>query len=118
MVGSVYIRNAAKGLPEALNIGSTQFGRKFGQHARELGVDPASAQARYAFQSRLQRVFSNAQEVRKGLWRGQGVGGAQGDVLFYRRGHDVLVTTPEGDFVTFLQGGINNSRFIGASVVP
>jgi len=104
-------------LPEALNVTSKQFGKKLGGHARELGLDPASPQARYAFQSRLQRVFGRADEVRSGPWRGQGAGGAEGEVLFYRRGHDVLVTTPRGDFVTFLRGGASNSRFRGASVV-
>lgn len=112
------VGRAARGLPEALTIGSKQFGKKFGQHARELGLDPASARARYAFQSRLQRVFGNADEVRRGPWRGQGPGGVEGEVLFFRRGHDVVVTTPGGAFVTFLQGGASNSRFLGASVVP
>jgi hypothetical protein len=80
--------------------------------------DPASARARYVFQSRLQRVFGNADEVRRGPWRGQGPGGVEGEVLFFRRGYDVVVTTPGGAFVTFLQGGATNSRFLGASVVP
>ena len=112
------IASVARGLPDALNIGSKQFGKKLGKHARELGLDPASAKARYALQRRLERIFENADEVRKGLWRGQGPGGIQGEALFYRRGHDVMVTTLEGDFVTILPGGATNSHFLGASVVP
>ena len=109
---------ATRALPEALNIGSKQFGKKRGQKAAELGLDPSSAKVRYVLRSRFERIFRNADEVRRGPWRGQGPAGAEGEVLLYRRGQDVLVTTPAGDFVTFLQGGANNSRFLGATVVP
>ena len=102
----------------ALNVEGKQFGQKMAQRARELGLDPSNPQVRTQFRSRIQRIFDNADEVRSGVFRGQGPNNTEGPVLFFRRGHDVVVTTPNGDFVTLLIGGINNSRFINGVPLP
>ena len=82
-------------------------------------ADPSgSPRVRYQIRSRIQRIFDNADEVRSGVFRGQGPNGTEGPVLFFRRGHDVVVTTPNGDFVTLLTGGINNQRFINGVPLP
>ena len=102
----------------ALNVEGKQFGQKMAQRARELGLDPSNPQVRSQFRSRIQRIFDNADEVRSGVFRGQGPNNTEGPVLFFRRGHDVVFTTPNGEFVTLLIGGINNSRFINGVPLP
>ena len=108
---------ASRGIPQSLNVGSRQFGRKVAQPARELGLDPSSAQVRARLGDRIQRIFRNADEVRAGSFRGRGPNGGVGDVLFFRRGRDVVVTSPGGDFVTLLTNGANNNFFRAGSVL-
>ncbi len=103
---------------QSLNISGKQFGKKLAKRARELGLDPSSAKVRHQLRGRIQRIFSNVDEVRTGVFRGQGPGGTEGAVSFFRRGRDVVVTTPVGDFVTFLPGGASNARFLSGIVVP
>ena len=95
-----------------LNVSGRQFGRKMAQRARGLGLDPGNARVRHEIRSRIQRIFDSADEIRCGSFRGQGSNASDGPVLFFRRGHDVVVTPPGGDFVTLLIGGIRNQRFI------
>jgi filamentous hemagglutinin len=44
-----------------------------------------------------------------GTFRGQGSGAKTGDVFFKIKGNDVVVTKPDGTFVTIMKDGINNS---------
>jgi RHS repeat-associated protein len=111
-------RLVATGISRTLNISGKQFGKKLAARARDLGLDPSSARVRYQLRNRIQRIFDNADEIRTGLFRGQGPGGSEGAVSFFRRGQDVVVTTPGGDFVTFLPGGASNARFLEGTVVP
>ena len=98
--------------PKLLNISNNQFGKKFGPRARELGIDPRNARIRYQFRDRIQRIFDNADEIRRGTFRGQ-----DGDVFFFRRGRDVVLTKPNGDYITILTGGTTSKRFINATRV-
>jgi hypothetical protein len=107
-----------RGAPDSLNITGKQFSKKLNRRANELGLDVSSAKDRFKFRSRIQRAFDNAEEVRSGTFRGQGPGGAEGPVNFFRRGEDVVVTTPDGDFVTFLPGGASNKRFLAGTPIP
>ena len=111
---AVWVHNC---IPNSLNISSKQFGKKLSQRARDLGLDPSSAKVRFKFRSRIQRIFSNADEVRSGIFRGQGPRGGEGPVTFFRRGHDVLATSPTGDFITFLPGGASNLRFLSGTAL-
>jgi len=44
-----------------------------------------------------------------GSFRGQGTGGAPGDVLFYLKQYDaVVVNEKTAQYVTVLRGGLNN----------
>jgi filamentous hemagglutinin len=110
--------NVPRGAPDSLNITGKQFSKKLNRRANELGLDVSSAKDRFKFRSRIQRAFDNAEEVRSGTFRGQGPGGAEGPVNFFRRGEDVVVTTPDGDFVTFLPGGASNKRFLAGTPIP
>ncbi|WP_437200872.1 hypothetical protein [Planctomicrobium sp. SH664] len=104
-------------VPGQLNISSKQFGEKVSRRARDLKLDPSDPRVRYQLRSRIQRIFENADEVRSGMFRGQGPNGSEGPVLFFRRGNDVVVTTPAGDFVTLLIDGIKNKRFNNATPI-
>jgi hypothetical protein len=57
---------ATKGIPSALNIGGKQFSKKLNRRAKELNLDVSNPQVRFKFKDRIQRVFNNADEVRKG----------------------------------------------------
>lgn len=78
------------------------------KRARELRFNPADPQVHFKIKSRIQRIYENADEIRKGMFRGQGPNGAEGEVLFFRRGNDVVVTTMSGDFITLLVNGASN----------
>jgi hypothetical protein len=104
-------------LPKTLDVTSRQFGKKLGQKAKELGLDPGSSRDRFKLQSRIQRIFDNADEIRTNQWRGLGQDGSEGPALFFRRGRDVVVTSIEGSFVTLLKGGAQNSRFLRGRIV-
>lgn len=96
-----------------LSIGSKQFGTKWGRHATDYGLDPASGSARSWFQGRLRDVHLNPDEVRRGAWRGGGE-----NYFFFRQGDDLLITQPDGTFVTMFPGASTNGWFKSAEVFP
>ena len=51
-------------------------------------------------------VGGNPEKVIPGTFAGQGVNGARGDVFFRVKGNDVVVTKPDGSFVTILKDGV------------
>ena len=55
---------------------------------------------------RIEGIVGNYDEVKQGEWRG-GVEGA----LFYRQDDDVVVTDSEGNFITILKNGVENSYY-------
>lgn len=83
-----------------------QLGKKLGSHAEDFGLDPANPAHRQWMQKRIEGIVRHYDELRQGPWRG----GAS-DYLFYREGADVVVTTPNSDFVTLLSEGATNNKF-------
>lgn len=90
---------------------SKQLGRKIGKHARDFGLDETKAEDREKVLEIIENIYKNAEEIRIGAWRGQSE-----DVLFYIKGNDVVVTKQNGDFITILQGGIDNERIKNARI--
>lgn len=82
-----------------------QFGKKVGKHARDFGLNPSKAEDREIFNGIINDIIDNAEEVRTGFWRGQ-----SDDVLFHIKGNNVVVTKQDNEFVTILEGGVNNAR--------
>ena len=80
-----------------------QFGKKVGKHAKDFGLNPASAEDRDEFNRIVQDIIDHADEQRIGSWRGQ-----TEEVFFYMKGKDVVLTKQSGEFITILEGGINN----------
>lgn len=107
-----------KSLPDRLVISGKSLGKKMKQRVLELGLDPSDPDVRQKFRSRIDRIFLNTDEKRANFYRGQGKNGLEGVVLFYRRGHDVLVLSLEGNFITLLVGGVNSQRWISGVVIP
>jgi hypothetical protein len=81
-----------------LNISPKQFGKKWGKHAKDYGLDPGDPDSRQQFMDLAQRVHSNPDDVRVGPYNPNGGGGP--DYVFYRQGDDLVIMKPNGDFVT------------------
>lgn len=94
----------------ATTIGDSQFGAKIGQHAGDFGLDASDPAARSYLRNLITDIRGNADEVRIGPWRGGGE-----NYQFFRKGADVVVTKPDGSFVTILNGGENNGFYQGAT---
>lgn len=101
-----------KSIPSSLYVGGKQFSKKLNRRAKELGLDVSNPRVRYQFKNRIERIFNNADEIRKGSFRGQ-----DSEVFFYRRGRDVVLTKSNGDFITILTNGASNQRFLESSIV-
>jgi len=54
-------------------------------------------------------IGNNPENVVPGTFSGQGANGSRGPALFFIKGNDVVVTKPDGTFVTILSDGINNT---------
>lgn len=104
----VLVHNSDCG-PE-LNINEGQFGKKWGKHAQDYGLNPGDASAQKWFRDKISEVRGSHDEVRQGLWNPNNGGG--NDYFFYRRGKDLLVTKGDGQFVTmFPMDGKPNGWF-------
>ena len=90
---------------EPLAILDKQFGKKVGKHAADFSLDAASAEDRAIFLEIIQDIRNNPTDQRIGSWRGQ-----PGEVIFYIKDEDVVVTKQNGEFITVLKDGISNAR--------
>lgn len=95
--------------PPSIVFDEGQFGAKLGRHAHDFGLNPKSPQDRIAFYNKLESIVGSPDRVVAGSFRGQGTGGAPGDVLFYLKQYDaVVVNEKTAQYVTVLRGGLNN----------
>jgi RHS repeat-associated protein len=92
----------------AISIDSAQFGAKASKHMAEFGLDVTKNADRKAFQGIIHSIADSPDAVVSGTFLGQGKNGARGAVTFLIKGSDVVVTKPNGTFVTILKGGINS----------
>jgi RHS repeat-associated protein len=93
----VLVHNSGPCGPD-LSINAGQFGKKWGKHAQDYGLNPGDPESRQWFLSRTNEVRNSHDEVRQGPWNPQGGGGD--DHFFYRKGSDLLITKNDGEFVT------------------
>ena len=94
-----------KEIPQELTFNEHRTGKKVGKHAKDFGLNPSNTNDREIFNSIVKDIFKGYDEIRMGPWRGQ-----QGEVLFYIKGSDVVLTDINGVFITILKGGIDNAR--------
>ena len=96
----------------AFHIDSTQIGRKM-KHAPEFGFDLKNPSDRQAFIDMVRDIGTNPDKTVRGTFNGLGNGSSQingnrGPAQFRIKGNDVVVTRPNGDFVTILRNGVTN----------
>ncbi|MEU9012759.1 polymorphic toxin-type HINT domain-containing protein [Streptomyces sp. NPDC048479] len=91
------------------SIDEGQFGKKWGKHAQDYGLNPGDASARQGFRDKIAGVRGSHDEVRQGPWNPKNGGG--NDYFFYRRGNDLLVTKGDGQFVTMFPMSKPNGWF-------
>lgn len=100
------IERAGEGPSHGVAISDGQFGKKFGKHAVDFGLDPAKRESRDAFRGIIDDILENYDEIVTGTWRGQ-----PSACDFYIKGEDVVVVRNDGNvFVTVLKGGVSNAR--------
>jgi hypothetical protein len=97
-------------LTPGIRISEKQFGKKVGKHAEDFGLDPSNPTHRQQVRDRITEIGTNYSELRQGDWHGS-------TALFYRQGNDVVLTKPNGEFVTILKDGSSNLRFLRAKVL-
>ncbi|OJF10724.1 hypothetical protein BG844_30460 [Couchioplanes caeruleus subsp. caeruleus] len=93
--------------------GMDNFGKKWGKHSKDYGLNPSDASARDWFRNRISEVRSSHDEVRRGPWNPENGGGT--DYWFYRKDEDLLVARGDGTFVTMFPGASGNGWFNGAT---
>jgi hypothetical protein len=103
---SDYILNSDSGSYPPLSVEQAQLGRKLGKHVSDFGGDPANAEDRAAVRARIESIGNNPDRVVDGTFMGQGQNGTRGPVQFRIKGNDVVVTKPDGSFVTVLKDGV------------
>ena len=103
---------AARSALPALKVDSVQFGTKVGKHAGDFGLDPSNPAHRQWIRDRIDTIVQKYDEVRQGPWNPRGGGGKE--FLFFRQGNDLVITKPNGDFVTIFPGAQSNEWFKAA----
>ncbi|WP_174508774.1 DUF637 domain-containing protein [Klebsiella oxytoca] len=93
-------------------VDNAQLGKKLGKHVEDFGGNPSDAADRKMVLERIMYIGEHPDKVFSGTFAGQGVNGSRGDVIFRIKGSDVVVTKPDGTFVTILKDGV----FSNASV--
>ena len=67
---------------------------------------------RESFKKFIYEIAKRPDELRVGTFNGQGIrqgaNHARGSVLFRIKGNNVVVTSPEGEFITILKNGLIN----------
>ena len=103
-------------LPSDIKISDTQFGHKWGKHAEDYGFDPQNRQAMNMYRNRINNVFENPDQVRQGPWHPGG--GGWDDVLMYKQGDHLLLTQPDGTYITmFPDTGSPNTWWQDADII-
>ncbi|WP_413052086.1 hemagglutinin repeat-containing protein [Pseudomonas bubulae] len=105
-LGATSIPASGVGAGAAFKVDSKQLGKKLGKHVEDFGGNAASPRDRKMVLDKIYDVGGNPEKVIPGTFAGQGVNGARGDVFFRVKGNDVVVTKPDGTFVTILKDGV------------
>lgn len=63
---------------------------------------------------KINEISRSPDKVVSGTFSGQGAGGSRGDVIFRIKGSDVVITKPNGEFVTVMKDGVKNPSVVAA----
>lgn len=88
-----------------------QFGKKVKRHAADWELDPKSEHDRQRLFEIARNIIENATEVfPRDEWRGQ-----PDKVVFYLLGNDVVMTKPNGEYITIMKdAAVKNKKVIYA----
>ncbi|MEQ9943515.1 hemagglutinin repeat-containing protein [Pectobacterium aroidearum] len=109
--GQISLPSSGVGSNAAFSVTNAQLGKKLGKHVEDFGGNASNAEDRQRVLDIINDIGSNPNKVVAGKFAGQGIenGASRGDVFFRIKGDDVVVTKPDGSFVTILKDGINNT---------
>ncbi|RTW79107.1 DUF6862 domain-containing protein, partial [Pseudomonas aeruginosa] len=107
--GSTTVPTSGVGANAQFKVDSGQLGKKLGKHVEDFGGSAKNPADRQMVLDKIQDIGNNPEKVIPGKFAGQGSGGTRGDVFFRIKGDDVVVTKPDGTFVTIMKDGINNT---------
>ncbi|OWF75718.1 hypothetical protein B4900_20535 [Yersinia rohdei] len=108
--GNTSIPNSGAGAE--FTIDSAQLGKKLGKHVEDFGGNASNAADRKMVLDKINDIGNNAEKIIPGTFSGQGANGLRGDVFFRIKGNDVVVTKPDGTFVTVLKDGVTNNTSV------
>lgn len=93
----------------AFTVDKAQLGKKLGKHVQDFGGDVTKEADRVRVTNLINEIGSNPEKVITGTFAGQGANGTRGAVHFRIKDNDVVVTKPNGEFVTVLKDSIYNT---------
>lgn len=91
---------------------NAQLGKKLGKHVEDFGGNASSAADRQMVLNKIHETGNSPDKIIAGTFSGQGASGARGNVFFRIKGNDVVVTKPNGTFVTILKDGVTNNTSV------
>ncbi|YCH31506.1 hypothetical protein M1D48_05500 [Erwinia sp. D4-22] len=109
--GQTSLPTSGIGSNAAFSVTNAQLGKKLGKHVEDFGGNASNAADRQHVLDIINDIGSNPDKIVAGKFAGQGAGGgaSRGDVFFRIKGNNVVVTKPDGSFVTILKDGTNNT---------
>ncbi|WJM80597.1 hypothetical protein [Pectobacterium brasiliense] len=109
--GHTSLPSSGVGANAAFSVTNAQVGKKLGKHVEDFGGNASNPADRQRVLDIINDIGSKTDKVVAGKFAGQGVGNgaSRGEVFFRIKGNDVVVTKPDGSFVTILKDGINNT---------
>jgi filamentous hemagglutinin len=105
-----------RGTRSVFSVTDKQLGKKLGRHVVDFGGDPSNADDRAAVISRINDIGANPDIDILGEFRGLGPDGSIGPARFKIQGSDVVVTRPDGEFVTILKNGAEDNSFVKEAI--
>lgn len=100
------------GANSVFKVDNAQLGKKLGKHVEDFGGNASSAADRQMVLNKIHEIGNSPDKIIAGTFSGQGANGARGDVFFRIKGNDVVVTKPNGAFVTILKDGVTNNTSV------
>ncbi|SDJ07665.1 filamentous hemagglutinin, partial [Pseudomonas flavescens] len=110
--GDTSVPVSGVGAGAVFKVDSNQLGKKLRKHVQDFGGNAANPADRKMVFDRIQDIGNNPEKVIPGSFSGQGAGGVIGNVFFRIKGNDVVVTKPDGSFVTILKDGVIGNTFV------
>ncbi len=109
--GHISLPGSGVGSNAAFSVTNAQLGKKPGKHVEDFGGNASNAADMQRVIDIINDIGSNPDKVVAGKFAGQGVenGASSGGIFFRIKGNDVVVTKPDGSFVTVLRDGVNNT---------